>query len=55
MPGVTAVRARNANRTPVGGNGQPEDFVTAALFLAAEGSAFVHGHNLVVDGGWSDW
>jgi NAD(P)-dependent dehydrogenase (short-subunit alcohol dehydrogenase family) len=50
-----AVRARNADCTPVGRNGQPEDFVTAVLFLAAEGSAFVHGHNLVVDGGWSVW
>jgi len=25
------------------------------VFLAAEGSAFVNGHNLVVDGGWSIW
>ena len=49
------VRARNADRTPVGRNGTPEDFVTAVVFLSAEGSGFVNGHNLVVDGGWSIW
>ena len=50
-----AVRARNADHTPVGRNGQPEDFVTAVVFLSAEGSGFVNGHVLVVDGGWSIW
>lgn len=50
-----AVRQRNADHTPVGRNGQPEDFVTAVVFLAAEGSGFVNGHDLVVDGGWSIW
>jgi NAD(P)-dependent dehydrogenase (short-subunit alcohol dehydrogenase family) len=50
-----AVRARNADHTPVGRNGTPEDFVTAVVFLAADGSGFVNGHNLVVDGGWSIW
>ena len=50
-----AVRARNADHTPVGRNGTPEDFVTAVVFLSAEGSGFVNGHNLVVDGGWSIW
>ncbi len=49
------VRARNADMTPVGRNGQPEDFVTATVFLAAEGSGFVNGANIVVDGGWSIW
>jgi gluconate 5-dehydrogenase len=50
-----AVRARNADRTPVGRNGQPEDFVTAVVFLSAEASGFVNGANIVVDGGWSIW
>jgi sorbose reductase len=49
------VRERNADHTPVGRNGQPEDFVTATVFLSARASGFVHGHNLVVDGGWSIW
>ena len=44
-----------ADQSPVGRNSMPEDFVTATVFLAAEGSAFVNGHNLVVDGGWSIW
>ncbi len=49
------IRARNADKTPVGRNGQPEDFVTAVVFLSAEGSSFVNGANIVVDGGWSIW
>lgn len=44
-----------AAQTPVGRNSQPEDYVTATVFLASEGSSFVHGTNLVVDGGWSVW
>jgi 3-oxoacyl-[acyl-carrier protein] reductase len=44
-----------AAQTPVGRNSQPEDYVTATVFLASEGSSFVHGTNLIVDGGWSVW
>ncbi|MDE0376024.1 MAG: SDR family NAD(P)-dependent oxidoreductase [bacterium] len=44
-----------ADQTPVGRNSLPHDYVTAVVFLAAEGSAFVNGTNLVVDGGWSIW
>ncbi len=50
-----AVRERNADHTPVGRNGTPEDFVAGTVFLASEGAAFVNGHNLVIDGGWSIW
>lgn len=50
-----AVRARLADKTPVGRNGTPEDFVTAVVFLSSEGSGFVNGANIVVDGGWSVW
>jgi gluconate 5-dehydrogenase len=49
------VREQLAGMTPVGRNGTPEDFVTAVVFLAAEGSGFVNGANIVVDGGWSAW
>ena len=50
-----AVRASLADKTPVGRNGTPEDFVTAVVFLSAEGSGFVNGHDLIVDGGWTIW
>ncbi len=46
---------RLADQTPVGRNGAPEDFVPAVVFLASEGSGFVNGSNIVVDGGWSIW
>ena len=56
-PDEDAVRLRErlADMTPVGRNGTPEDFVTAVVFLAAEGSSFVNGANIIVDGGWSIW
>lgn len=44
-----------ADQTPVKRTSMPEDYVTATVFLAARASGFVHGHNLVVDGGWSIW
>ena len=47
--------AELADKTPVGRTSQPEDYVAATVFLASEGASFVHGHNLVVDGGWSIW
>ena len=35
--------------------GEPEDIVGAAVFLASEGSNFVTGQILSVDGGWFTW
>lgn len=40
-------------RTPAARWGRPEDVAAAALFLAAEESAFVTGQTLLVDGGLS--
>ncbi len=54
-PEVLTVWGELADKTPVGRNAAPEDFVTATVFLASHGSGFVHGHDLVVDGGWSIW
>jgi len=39
-------------RIPAGRWGEPIDIAAAALFLASSASDYVHGHVLVVDGGW---
>jgi 2-deoxy-D-gluconate 3-dehydrogenase len=39
-------------RIPAGRWGTPEDLAGAAVFLASKASDYVHGHVLVVDGGW---
>lgn len=40
-------------RIPVGRFGDPVELVTACLFLASSGSAYVTGAEIVVDGGWT--
>jgi NAD(P)-dependent dehydrogenase (short-subunit alcohol dehydrogenase family) len=40
-------------RTPAGRWGLPQDLAGAAMFLASDAAAFVTGHTLVVDGGYS--
>ena len=42
-----------AARTMVGRNGLPDDFATAALFLASPASGYVTGQAVFVDGGFS--
>jgi 2-deoxy-D-gluconate 3-dehydrogenase len=39
-------------RIPAGRWGMPEDLQGAVVFLASRASDYVHGHVLVVDGGW---
>jgi 2-dehydro-3-deoxy-D-gluconate 5-dehydrogenase len=39
-------------RIPAGRWGEPGDIAAAAVFLAAPASDYMHGHVLVVDGGW---
>jgi 2-deoxy-D-gluconate 3-dehydrogenase len=47
------VRSRSIlDRIPAGRWGTPEDVKGAVLFLAGRASDYVHGHTLVVDGGW---
>ena len=39
-------------RIPSGRWGNPEDIGASVVYLASNASAYVHGHVLVVDGGW---
>jgi 2-deoxy-D-gluconate 3-dehydrogenase len=39
-------------RIPAGRWGEPEDVAGAAVFLCSGAADYVHGHVLVVDGGW---
>ena len=39
-------------RIPMGRWGRPEDFGGVGVWLAGEGSAYVSGSVVVVDGGW---
>jgi len=39
-------------RIPANRWGVPEDLTGAAVFLASEASDYMHGHIMVVDGGW---
>ncbi|WP_299770562.1 SDR family NAD(P)-dependent oxidoreductase [uncultured Tateyamaria sp.] len=39
-------------RIPAGRWGKPEDFKGPAVFLASDASAYMHGHVMLVDGGW---
>jgi NAD(P)-dependent dehydrogenase (short-subunit alcohol dehydrogenase family) len=50
-----AFRTRYARRTPLGRMATEEDVKGAVAFLAGDLSAYVTGHDLVVDGGWTTW
>jgi 3-oxoacyl-[acyl-carrier protein] reductase len=46
-----AVREKLLDHIPLRRIGKPEDVAEAALFLASDGSAYITGHVLTVDGG----
>lgn len=48
---VKAAEGAFNNSQPIPRTGLPQDIAEGALFLASDGSSFVNGHALVVDGG----
>jgi 2-deoxy-D-gluconate 3-dehydrogenase len=41
-----------SERIPAGRWGMPQDMAGAIVFLASPASDYMHGHMLVIDGGW---
>ena len=41
-----------ASRVPAGRMGRPEEVAEAIVFLATAEGSYIHGHDLVVDGGY---
>lgn len=44
---------RYENKVPLKRMGTPEDIAPSVVFLLSDDAAYITGHNLMVDGGWS--
>lgn len=53
VAGIPTVAEAVAKVIPMGRIGEPDDMANAALWLCSEQSAYVTGHCLVIDGGYS--
>lgn len=52
---IETFHQRYLYRTPMGRMATEEDLKGAVAYLASDLSAYVTGHNLTVDGGWTVW
>lgn len=43
------------NLTPLGRMGKPEDIAGPVMFLCSDAAAYMTGHTMMVDGGWTAW
>ena len=54
-PSFSDFTARLANKVPLCRIGVPNEVAAAVVFLASDEAAYVTGHTLSVDGGWTAW